>query len=107
MVTIFFLLLLVLVPAFAIIFAQKFKRLESRVTAMDSLLQEMRAQPGPTPEDGEPEKAADAAAKAGEEEADTPDEVPAAEEKLTSWPVSTRVNKTGGADGATLIDRVS
>ncbi len=33
--------------------------------------------------------------------------VPAAEEKLTSWPVSTRVNKAGGADGATLIDRVS
>jgi len=30
--------------------------------------------------------------------------VPAAEEMLTSWPVSTRVNKTGGADGATLTD---
>jgi len=29
---------------------------------------------------------------------------PAAEEKLTSWPVSTRVNKTGGADDATLIE---
>ena len=24
-----------------------------------------------------------------------------------SWPVSTRVNKAGGADGATFIDRVS
>ena len=31
--------------------------------------------------------------------------VPAAEEKLTSWPVSTRVNKTGGADDATLTDK--
>ena len=33
--------------------------------------------------------------------------MPAAEEKLTSWPVSTRVNKAGGADGATFIDRVT
>jgi len=33
--------------------------------------------------------------------------MPAAEEKLTSWPVSTHVNKTGGADGATLIDKVA
>jgi putative SOS response-associated peptidase YedK len=33
--------------------------------------------------------------------------IPVAEEKLTSWPVSTRVNKAGGADGATFIDRVS
>ena len=33
--------------------------------------------------------------------------VPAAEEKLTSWPVSTRVNKTGGEDGASLIASVS
>jgi len=33
--------------------------------------------------------------------------IPAAEEKLTSWPVSTRVNKTGGADDATLIDKVT
>jgi putative SOS response-associated peptidase YedK len=33
--------------------------------------------------------------------------MPAAEEKLTSWPVSTRVNKAGGADGATLIDKVT
>jgi len=30
--------------------------------------------------------------------------VPAAEEKLTSWPVSTHVNKAGGAGEATLID---
>ena len=29
--------------------------------------------------------------------------MPAAEEKLTSWPVSTRVNKAGGTDDATLI----
>jgi len=33
--------------------------------------------------------------------------VPAAEEKLTSWPVSTHVNKAGGADEATLIDKVA
>jgi putative SOS response-associated peptidase YedK len=33
--------------------------------------------------------------------------IPAAEEKLTSWPVSTRVNKAGGADGPTLIDKVA
>ena len=33
--------------------------------------------------------------------------MPAAEEKLTSWPVSTRVNKAGGADEATLIDKVA
>jgi putative SOS response-associated peptidase YedK len=33
--------------------------------------------------------------------------IPAAEEKLTSWPVSTRVNKAGGACDATLIDRVN
>ena len=32
--------------------------------------------------------------------------VPAAEEKLTSWPVSTRVNKTGGADDPSLIASV-
>ncbi len=32
--------------------------------------------------------------------------VPTAEEKLTSWPVSTRVNKAGGADDATLIASV-
>ena len=32
--------------------------------------------------------------------------VPAAEEKLTSLPVSTRVNKTGGADDASLIASV-
>ena len=32
--------------------------------------------------------------------------VPTAEEKLTSWPVSTHVNKTGGADDATLIASV-
>jgi hypothetical protein len=32
--------------------------------------------------------------------------VPAAEEKLTSWLVSTRVNKAGGADDATCIDKV-
>ncbi len=31
----------------------------------------------------------------------------AVEEKLTSWQVSTRVNKAGGADGATLIIKVS
>ena len=31
----------------------------------------------------------------------------AAEVKLTSWPVSTRVNKAGGADGATFIIKVS
>lgn len=29
--------------------------------------------------------------------------VPAADEKLTSWPVSTRVNKAGGANDATFI----
>jgi putative SOS response-associated peptidase YedK len=33
--------------------------------------------------------------------------MPAAEEKLTNWPVSTRVNKAGGADGATLIDKAT
>ena len=33
--------------------------------------------------------------------------VPAAEEKLTSWPVSTRVNKTGSADDASLIVAVN
>ena len=32
--------------------------------------------------------------------------MPAAGEKLTSWPVSTRVNKTGGADDALLIASV-
>ena len=32
---------------------------------------------------------------------------PAAEEKVSSWPVSTRVNKTGSADGATFIDNVA
>jgi len=31
----------------------------------------------------------------------------AVEEKLTSWPVSTRVNKVGDTDGATLIDKVA
>ncbi len=31
--------------------------------------------------------------------------VQAAEEKLTSWPVSTHVNKAGGADEATFIDK--
>jgi len=30
--------------------------------------------------------------------------MPAVEEKRTSWPVSTRVNKAGDADGATLIE---
>jgi hypothetical protein len=33
--------------------------------------------------------------------------VPAPEEKLTSWPVSIRIDKAGGADVATLIDKVS
>ena len=33
--------------------------------------------------------------------------IPTPEEKLTSWPVSTRVNKAGGADEATLIDKVA
>ena len=33
--------------------------------------------------------------------------VPAAEEKLTSWPVSTHVNKAGGAGEATFIIKVS
>jgi putative SOS response-associated peptidase YedK len=32
--------------------------------------------------------------------------MPAAEEKLTSWPISTHVNKAGGADDATLIEAV-
>ena len=31
----------------------------------------------------------------------------AADEMLTSWPVSTHVNKAGGADGATLIGKVT
>jgi len=30
--------------------------------------------------------------------------VPATEEQLTSWPVSIRVNKTGGADDASIIE---
>jgi len=30
--------------------------------------------------------------------------IPAVEEKLTSWPVSIRVNKVGRADDATFID---
>ena len=33
--------------------------------------------------------------------------VPAPGEKLTSQPVSTRVNKAGGTDGATLIEAMN
>ena len=32
--------------------------------------------------------------------------MPAAEDKLTSWPGSARANKTGGADGESLIEAV-